>query len=138
MSSVERIYLYIKYGKNGSLNYTYLRERRYIMQFQILKSARQLRYPRKKPKQNLADGETDPHNNIIMRVRLCTAKRAPQKNIHEYVRRNDRWGGERPRRKRTHISSIIIVIVVFCLSISRVKNQYGHWVCWMSTSRRTV
>ena len=22
--------------------------------------------------------------------------------------------------------------------LSRVKNQYGHWVCWMSTSRRTV
>ena len=21
--------------------------------------------------------------------------------------------------------------------LSRVKNQYGHWVCWMSTSRRT-
>ena len=66
MSSVERIYLYIKYGKNGSLNYTYLRERRYIMQFQILNSARQLRYPRKKPKQNLADGETDPHTTSVL------------------------------------------------------------------------
>ena len=22
--------------------------------------------------------------------------------------------------------------------LSRVRNQYGHWVCWMSPSRRTV
>ena len=23
-----------------------------------------------------------------------------------------------------------------CTSINRVKNQRGHWVCWMSTSRK--
>ena len=43
-------------------------------------------------------------------------------------------------RTRTHKTDLYHCVVA-CdhrADLSRVKNQYGHWVCWMSTSRRTV